>query len=114
MFVMTELDEQRRRAARNESLAREVNERIEELATSTAFPSFICECPDLACAEKLQVTLTEYERVRSIPNQFIVATGHEVLRVERVIVETNRYVVVAKLSPGTEVAEDLNPRREEP
>jgi hypothetical protein len=113
MFVTADLDEQRRRAARNESLAREVNERIEDLATSTAFPSFICECPDLACTEMLQITLTEYEHVRSIPNRFIVATGHELAKVERVIATTNRYVIVAKLSPGDEIAEDLDPRRDE-
>ena len=43
MSVASELDVQREPAANNQSLFREVNERIEELSRSARFPSFICD-----------------------------------------------------------------------
>ena len=109
---MADLGEQRRRAAKNESLVREVNERMEDLASSATFPAFVCECPDLECREMLPVTLEEYERVRATSNSFVVAVGHEVPEVERVIDATDRYLVVAKRAPGDAIAEDLDPRRD--
>lgn len=108
---MVDLSEQRRRAAKNQSLAREVNERIEDLATSAAFPAFFCECAELSCTEMLPVTLEEYERVRGASNSFVVAIGHELPDIERVIDATDRYLIVAKLAPGDAVAEELDPRR---
>lgn len=107
---MAELDERRRRAARNESLAREVNERIGDLAPSAMFPEFVCECPNLGCRALLPLTVEEYEGIRAKPNTFIVAAGHEVPEVERVIDTTDRYLVVAKRAPGDAVAEALDPR----
>jgi hypothetical protein len=109
---MAGLDEERRRAAKNESLIREVNERIEDVSASAVFTEFVCECPDLRCTEKLQLTIEEYERVRAVSNNFVVALGHEVPEVERVIETTDRYLVVAKLAPGDAVAEDLDRRSE--
>ena len=108
--MTADLDEQRRRAAKNESLCREVNERIAELAPSAIYPAFVCECPDLGCRAMLPMTLEEYERIRATSNSFVVAAGHEVPAVERVVDATDRYLVVAKRAPGDAVAEDLDPR----
>src|ERR1043165_2907917 len=65
------------RAARNEALFREVNERLENLAHTfeqVAGPgtSFACECADLDCLKQVAMSVGEYERVRSHPNQFVV------------------------------------------
>jgi hypothetical protein len=105
-----ELDRRRERAARNESLSREVNERIEDLAGNASFSLFICECVNANCDEAVSVTLEEYEHVRSEPNRFIVLHGHEIPDVDQVIESCERYLVVAKIGTGRRVAEALDPR----
>jgi hypothetical protein len=109
----SELERRRERAGRNQSLFREVNERIEDLSLSAAFTSFVCECDDDACDETLPLTLEEYEDVRSDSNRFFVAPGHQVPEVEDVVAATDRYLVVAKLGAGREVAVESDPRRRE-
>jgi hypothetical protein len=104
-------DERRRRAAKNQSLFREVNERIEETVTPSAmFTQFVCECADLSCMDSVAMTVEEYEHVRATSNSFVVAAGHEDLTVEQVIEATDRYLVVAKLAPGDVVATQADPR----
>jgi hypothetical protein len=105
-----DLDRRRERAARNESLFREVNERIEDLAGSASFSLFICECMNESCDEPVSVTLEEYEYVRSGPNRFIVLRGHEIGEVDEVIESSERYLIVAKRGAGRDVAEALDPR----
>jgi hypothetical protein len=111
MARLSELDMQRQRAAKNESLIREVNEQIEDLASNSAFSMFICECMNELCDERVPMTLEEYEDVRRGGNRFVVLPGHNVAEVEEVIdVIDGRYVVVAKLGAGAKVAEELDPR----
>jgi 5-bromo-4-chloroindolyl phosphate hydrolysis protein len=102
------------RAARNQSLFREVNERLEDLATTfqelAGTTMFACECADLRCVEKVELTLDEYERVRAEPNQFIVLAGHVYSDVESVVHETDRFVVVAKVGEAAKVAAEADPR----
>ena len=104
-----ELDAQRRRAAKNQSLFREVNERIEDLATST-FTTFVCECMNDRCDERVPLTIEKYERVRTQPTWFFVLEGHEVPEVETIVERTDGYLIVQKLGAGERVAEKLNPR----
>ena len=58
-------EEQLRRAARNQSIFREVNERLEELAEKfqsvAKTAPFSCECADLDCTAMIDLTLNEYE-----------------------------------------------------
>ena len=110
-MVSQELDERRARAAKNQSLFREVNERIEELRPSSLFAEFICECLDEACTEQVSLSVEEYETVRSDPNQFFVLPGHQVAAVEDVVATTDRYLVVSKLGAGKRVALKLDPRQ---
>lgn len=110
MAAHPDLDRRRERAARNESLFREVNERIEDLAGNASFSLFICECMNESCDEPVSVTLEEYEYVRSNPNRFIVLRGHEILEVDEIVETCERYVIVAKRGAGRPVAEALDPR----
>jgi hypothetical protein len=103
------------RAARNESLYREVNERIEELnqcfdAALEAGASWVCECADTECCERMEMTLGEYEELRSHPDRFAVLPGHVVGAVERVVDTRDRYLVVEKIGPAARVAAELDPR----
>jgi hypothetical protein len=111
MSESVELDVRRERAAKNQSLFREVNERIGELSGSATLPTFICECTDETCDQRVPLTREVYERIRSDSNSFFVAPGHEIDEIEQVIDVTERYVVVAKLGRGGTVAAGLDPRK---
>jgi hypothetical protein len=105
-----DLDDRRRRAGRNQSLFREVNERIEDLGTASSFSDFVCECMDTTCDQHVALTIEEYEHVRSSPNRFLVVPGHEQPAVEDVVEGNARYVVVRKLGAGADVAARFDPR----
>jgi hypothetical protein len=107
MVVMSSLWEQR--AARNESLFREVNEniaRLEERHGISTEPVFLCECSNADCTEHLAVEPDVYARVREEPRRFFLIPGHEDPQLERVV-ETHRdYLIVEKTGAAGEVAEE--------
>jgi hypothetical protein len=72
---------------RNQVLMREVNERVAEVACGWTGdpPKFVCECSHDDCAEMLALSLPEYERIRSSPNLFVIAPGHQSPEVDRVV-----------------------------
>lgn len=106
------LDRRRIRAARNQAMFREVNERIGELAQRwSSEMGFICECLDTACSEAVSLSVAEYECIRKDPGSFVVAPGHEVRDVEDVVSTNERYTVVRKSGVGYEAAAELDPRR---
>lgn len=85
------------RLARNQALFREVNERLNEIGTSRiTFSDFVCECSDVSCTKTLLVAPGEYETVRSIPKRFMVARGHELPEIERVVDNRERFLIVEK------------------
>ena len=99
------------RAARNESLFRDVNERIKSTATelSPMFTEFMCECADDSCFEHISLTSEEYSSVRTMGAVFfILKPGHALPEVERVVGgEANRYDIVEKVGLAGVVAEKL-------
>jgi hypothetical protein len=98
------------RAAANQSLVREVNERIEQLRPPSTFVEFVCECAIEGCSEMLALTQEEYESLRRHANRFVVAPGHVVAQVEVVVDSTARYVTVKIIGAGARVARHLDPR----
>jgi len=107
------MENQEVRIARTESLFRSVNERIAESAQriESENASFVCECADADCTEKVQAPIEVYEDVRSDGTQFLLAPGHEDGRVERVVEERPRYSIVRKINRVAAFARKLNPRR---
>jgi hypothetical protein len=102
------------RVARNETLFREVNERIKQvnvaLATVEA-TDFLCECGDESCTKPISLTMAEYEAVRAEATHFAVVPGHVVPDIERVLAEHGRYSVVAKTDPdAARIVEAEDPR----
>lgn len=90
------------RIAENESMFRAANESIELAAESTGVGTdpvpFVCECPDPSCTEIVELTLVEYEEVRTGPTRFFVVAGHQALAVQAnaaVVVEERDGVVIA-------------------
>ena len=101
------------RKATNESLFRDVNERIEAIAKGFSEPEhveFVCECAEMACTTRLALSLAEFEAVRAYSARFAIAPGHEDLEVDRVVAEKEHYAIVEKIGAAREVAEQQNPR----
>jgi hypothetical protein len=83
------------RLVRNQILLREINERIAEIASSSVGdpPEFLCECSRNDCTETLALSLTEYERVRSSSNLFVILAGHECPDADRVVETRHSHLV---------------------
>lgn len=100
---------------------REVNERIADLdkaaeeknfAADGTLYEFLCECgandgEAAACEERVFMTISEYEQVRSQDDRFVVYPGHETEMLEWVAARADRFVIVDK-RPAAEplVADD--------
>jgi hypothetical protein len=98
------------KAARNQALWREVNERIRLVAETSERMEFLCECADLECTQTLNLTVAEYERIRTSGLRFPIALGHDFPEFENVVEENDGYVVVQKIGVAAEEAERLDPR----
>ncbi len=109
------VEERERRIGRNEALFREVNERIERVTEALQVGpeelSILCECGDESCFEHVDVSIAEYERVRSRSTWFFVRPGHEHAEVEEVVERQEAYHVVRKHEgPAAAQARELDPR----
>ena len=102
------------RAAKNEVLLRDLNERLEahQRWVGRRTPEWVCECADELCATPVELSIEEYEAVRSEPTRFIVAPSDEHVNpaIERVVHRGDRYWVVEKVGVGEEISEDHDPR----
>lgn len=86
--------------ARNQSLFREVNERIGQFANGSAYDghdSYICECGNRSCTELMKLSRAEYAAVREHANRFAVLPDHENPATETVLEHYARYSVVEAL-----------------
>jgi hypothetical protein len=111
---MEDLETRRVRAAKNQSLFREVNEQLKGLGGRPGlFEStvFVCECLDLGCTDTIPIDVGEYERLRRYAARFLVVPGHEDPAVERVVVRAPRYNVVEKVGAAGKVAAAGDPRK---
>jgi hypothetical protein len=101
------------RLARNKPAARDINERLEQAHPTEPgrYIRMICECGRQVCDRVVAITPHEYEEIRSDPIQFVVVRDHVIGDVERVVLETDRFVVVAKREGmPAEVAVQEDPR----
>lgn len=98
------MDERGKRVGKNEVLFREVNERLRDLGESfslvTEEAEFVCECANTTCVERVHMSLSSYEEIRSDPKRFFVVKGHEILEYEKVVADDSGYFVVEKLPGG--------------
>jgi hypothetical protein len=109
------VDERERRVVVNETLFREVNERIKDInqsfATLTEQMQIVCECGSGSCAERFPMLPGDYEELRANPDHFAIVPGHDIPDVERIVSRCGDYDVVQKL-PGEaqQIAEASDPR----
>jgi hypothetical protein len=100
------------RIARNDAIFRNANEGISEAAEAAEIEDrvpLICECADPACREIVQMSMQEYCEIREDPRLFWNVPGHEASAQgwAQVVERHDRYVVVLKVGPAGEVAEQL-------
>jgi hypothetical protein len=114
------MDERARRVVQNEALFRRTNEEVERLADELSDAvgvsppdrlTVVCECADIGCAARLHVARSIYERARADSGCFIVKPGHEVADLERVVDETDEYMIVTKASVASTALAKRTDRR---
>jgi hypothetical protein len=102
------------RLAKNEVFFRDLNESIrgavDRYGTDGHVYEFICECSNPACTDRVSLTTAEYERVRSDPRRFVIASGHDVAAIEIVVAAHGDHEIVEKSGLAAEVAAELDPR----
>ena len=102
-----------RQAGANEATIRDVNEGIERgqwPGEEDTPVGFRCECAQLGCNQLIELTVREYEQIRSHPRRFVVVPGHESAEVEAVLEARPGYLIVEKLDLAGEVAEEHDRR----
>ena len=108
------MDAREIRLARNETLFREVNERIEDLALAQTDEDstyeFLCERSNVDCDVRLSLPLSTYEQARADSAVFIVAVGHDLPEIEEIVLHGAGFQLVRKQGEAAELAEDTNPR----
>lgn len=92
---LEEQDAERRLADRLASF-REVNDGIGETAEQEA-AVFVCECGSQECLATLELSVTEYKRIRTNRTWAVVTPGHESPGVERLVSERAGFFVVERL-----------------
>jgi hypothetical protein len=109
---MERLDESAEHIALNEITFREVNEGIEAgRREREGLVPFVCECGEIGCNAIVEVTLREYEAVRSGSRCFLVSPGHGAV-FDELRRESDRFAVVRKPEgPLGELADRTDPRQ---
>jgi hypothetical protein len=105
------------RIGMNEAVFRDVNERIQDVASTFNLTSepldLICECGDAACVERITLSRNEYEQIRADSHLFAVAAGHVAPDVEEVVESRPGYEIVRKFKGApAEIAQQTDPRSE--
>jgi hypothetical protein len=106
-------DAREARLAHNEVLFRGVNEAIEQQAIEFGtldHYEFICECSSTACVERITLSISDYENVRSGGTRFFVAIGHEDIEVELVVEMRPGFLIVEKDGAAGTIAVLEDPR----
>jgi hypothetical protein len=102
------MSERGRRVGENEAMWRQINE-LSPLEPGVMNLVF-CECGLVTCTDRVSMTAEEYEQVRGRSTTFVVAPGHELPDVERVVATNDRYRVVEKEGEARVVATRTDPR----
>ena len=112
-----ELYDRQERAAKNQALFREVNERVRDVNESfhtlaSAVSDWVCECANETCVERLELRIEQYEAIRDDGTTFLVAPSDEHVwpDVERVVERNDNYWIVQKQELAAEIAARQDPR----
>jgi hypothetical protein len=95
-------DERAQRVEQNERLFAVFNEAVRHvdamLELDAPSEHYLCECSFQGCTQRIALTPAEYAEARSMPTRFFMIAGHRDPAHERIVRETDRYVLVEKTS----------------
>jgi hypothetical protein len=120
MKAQEDVRERQQRAAQNQSLFREVNERVKDVKDSfhvfTPISEWVCECANDDCFERIELSARDYEDVRRDGSRFFVSPSEQHVwpEVESVVERFANYWVVEKIELAAEIAEAHDPRSDGP
>jgi hypothetical protein len=88
-----------RQIRKNQLIFREVNERIAEITASQseAVSEFLCECGRAECTSLIDLTLADYQALRDGEDHFVVAPGHCVDGVDRLVESRDGFDVLVQV-----------------
>lgn len=97
------------RIAENEALCRDLNRSKDAwLRSGLPVAGFRCECWRLDCSERIRLSRSQWQEVRSRPERFFVAPGHVATAVEpgveEVVKRYDHFWIVEKRGEAGEVA----------
>jgi hypothetical protein len=98
------------RGVKNEALFREINERLQGLNGDFGTSEWLCECSDIECVGRIEMTDDAYEAVRQNGAHFVLLAGHEQIDLERIVARHQGYVIAEKTGIGGELALLRDPR----
>jgi hypothetical protein len=108
------MDEREKRMARNETLFREVNERVNAIAEDQGpgdhLYEYFCECSNADCTFHVHLAVREYESVRKDPTQFAVLPEHYTPEIEELLARHERFWIVKKTGDAGRYVTGLDPR----
>src|SRR5215203_2328568 len=111
MKTQEDVRERQQRAAQNQSLFREVNERVKDVNDSshvfTSLGEWVCEYANDACFERIEMSTREYEDVRRRTPRFFVfpSEQHVWPEDENVLEHCANYWIVEKIELSAQLAE---------
>jgi hypothetical protein len=100
----------RRRIACAEINGRRVNEAIERGRSRDSPGAYLCECGRVDCNLLLDLPVSKYESVRSSFDRFLLADGHEITEVDKVIERHDTHLVVVKDGEAGDMARRTDER----
>lgn len=82
----------------------------EEIHEAGEAELYFCECADPACRDRVSMTKTDYEHVRSDPCHFFIIPGHEVPDIETVVETHDGWIMIEKDSEVSDIVESYDRR----
>lgn len=70
---------------------------------------FFCECSDENCRKRIQVRPSKYDQIHSRKRRFVIACGHEVPDIEKIVERSPEFCVAEKFLLPPASAAKLNP-----
>jgi hypothetical protein len=84
------------RAAEAEQAFANLNEALAELHANAHWTSFVCECANPLCMDRIELTAAMLERVHENRGHYVVKPGHEVSDVEETVAVLDEFIIVRK------------------
>jgi hypothetical protein len=93
------------RSIKNEQLVRDRNRQTmirlrrffqHDTSASTTLLDFVCECSNLDCVERIELTIKDYEAIHVRQDRFMIREKHLTPAAEKVVEQHSAYSIVEK------------------